>query len=62
MDARGKGNRFSYVQASTDNNEMDPLFSTEGYMDEWFREVEKAQRETGVTVANFSSATKPTVP
>ena len=32
---------FSYVQASTDN-EMDPLFSTEGYMDEWFREVEKA--------------------
>lgn len=43
---------FSYVQASTDN-EMDPLFSTEGYMDEWFREAEKAQRETGVTVANF---------
>ena len=43
---------FSYVQASTDN-EIDPLFSSEDYMDEWFREAKKAQEKSGVKIVNF---------
>lgn len=43
---------FRYVQASTDN-EIDPLFSTSDYMDEWFEEAERAQRKTGVQLINF---------
>jgi hypothetical protein len=43
---------FRYIQASTDN-EIDPLFSTDDYMDEWFDEVLKAQDRTGVRVINF---------
>jgi hypothetical protein len=43
---------FLYAQASTDN-EIDPLFSTPDYMDEWFGDVKKCQRSTGVKVVNF---------
>jgi hypothetical protein len=43
---------FGYIQASTDN-EIDPLFSTEDYMDEWFDAVLRAQDRTGVRVINF---------
>lgn len=43
---------FNYVQASTDN-EIDPLFSSEDYMDEWFSEAKKAQEKTGVKIINF---------
>jgi hypothetical protein len=43
---------FRYAQASTDN-EIDPLFSTPDYMDEWFAEVKKCQDRIGVKVANF---------
>ncbi len=43
---------FCYVQASTDN-EIDPLFSTSEYMDEWFEEVRCAQQKTGVKVSSF---------
>jgi len=40
---------FKYVSASTDN-EIDPLFSTDEYMDEWFREVQTASEKTGIIV------------
>ncbi|BDF57271.1 AP endonuclease [Christensenellaceae bacterium] len=43
---------FTYVQASTDN-EIDPLFATREYMDDWFYEVKQAEKETGIKVANF---------
>jgi len=43
---------FRYVQASTDN-EIDPLFSTSDYMDEWFKEVDAASKKTGVTVPSM---------
>jgi hypothetical protein len=43
---------FLYAQASTDN-EIDPLFSTPDYMDEWFGEVKECQYSTGVKVVNF---------
>ncbi len=43
---------FHYVQASTDN-EIDPLFSTEDYMDDWFCEVKKAEQRTSLKVVNF---------
>lgn len=43
---------FRYVQASTDN-EIDPLFSTPEYMDDWFSEVERGTKKTGVKLANF---------
>jgi sugar phosphate isomerase/epimerase len=43
---------FRYAQASTDN-EIDPLFAPEEYMDDWFDEVRINQRLTGVKVANF---------
>jgi len=43
---------FNYVQASTDN-EIDPLFSTTEYMDDWFTEVERCSRNTGVKLVNF---------
>lgn len=43
---------FRYVQASTDN-EIDPLFSTSDYMDEWFDEAVRAQQKTGIKIANF---------
>jgi sugar phosphate isomerase/epimerase len=43
---------FNYVQASTDN-EIDPLFSPSDYMDEWFEEVNKGEKKTGVRVSTF---------
>jgi hypothetical protein len=43
---------FSYSQASTDN-EIDPLFSPSDYMDDWFEEVKRSEKETGVKVVNF---------
>ena len=43
---------FQYVQASTDN-EIDPLFCTDAYMDDWFDEIKKLQDKTGVKVVNF---------
>lgn len=43
---------FRYVQASTDN-EIDPLFSSSGYMDDWFEEVKRLQKKTGMRVVNF---------
>ncbi|MEI6101145.1 MAG: TIM barrel protein [Eubacteriales bacterium] len=43
---------FRYIQASTDN-EIDPLFSSAGYMDDWFEEVKKLQKKTGIRVINF---------
>lgn len=43
---------FSYAQASTDN-EIDPLFSTVDYMDDWFEEVKQYEKKTGVKVINF---------
>lgn len=43
---------FSYVEASTDN-EIDPLFSAQDYMDDWFAEVERCSKKTGVKVVNF---------
>ena len=43
---------FRYVQTSSDN-EIDPLFSTPEYMDEWFEAVKKCERTIGVKVANF---------
>ena len=43
---------FQYVQASTDN-EIDPLFSTDDYMDDWFSEVKKAEEKTSLKVVNF---------
>jgi sugar phosphate isomerase/epimerase len=43
---------FNYAQASTDN-EIDPLFSTEQYMDDWFAELKRNEAKTGVKVINF---------
>ncbi|MEA5002109.1 MAG: hypothetical protein VB081_01215 [Christensenella sp.] len=43
---------FQYMQASTDN-EIDPLFATPDYMDDWFCEVKRAEKETGMKVVNF---------
>ena len=43
---------FEYVQASTDN-EIDPLFSTPEYMDDWFEEVAKYSKKTGVKLSGF---------
>lgn len=43
---------FQYVQASTDN-EIDPLFSTDDYMDDWFNEVKKMEEKTSLKVINF---------
>jgi len=43
---------FNYVEASTDN-EIDPLFSPNDYMDDWFEEVKRCEKETGVKVVNF---------
>ena len=43
---------FGYVQASTDN-EIDPLFSTDDYMDDWFGEVKKLEKKTSLKVINF---------
>jgi len=43
---------FKYVQASTDN-EIDPLFSTPEYMDDWFTQVERSSKKTGVELVNF---------
>ena len=43
---------FNYAQASTDN-EIDPLFSPEDYMDDWFEEVKRCEKETGVKAVNF---------
>ncbi|MCL2220765.1 MAG: sugar phosphate isomerase/epimerase [Oscillospiraceae bacterium] len=43
---------FNYVQASTDN-EIDPLFATDEYMDDWFSEVERQSKKTGVKLVNF---------
>lgn len=43
---------FAFAQASTDN-EIDPLFSTFDYMDDWFSEVKKSEQVTGVKVINF---------
>jgi sugar phosphate isomerase/epimerase len=40
---------FKYVSASTDN-EIDPLFSTSEYMDEWFKELTVASEKTGIIV------------
>jgi sugar phosphate isomerase/epimerase len=43
---------FNYAQASTDN-EIDPLFSPEQYMDDWFAELKRNEKKTGVKVINF---------
>jgi len=43
---------FLYVQASTDN-EIDPLFSPNDYMDDWFEELKEAEKSTGAKVINF---------
>ena len=43
---------FNYAQASTDN-EIDPLFSPADYMDDWFKEVKRYEKITGVKVVNF---------
>lgn len=43
---------FKYAQASTDN-EIDPLFSPIDYMDEWFSDVRRCEKSTGVKVVNF---------
>ena len=43
---------FNYVQASTDN-EIDPLFSPNGYIDDWFDEVKQGEQSIGIKVINF---------
>ena len=43
---------FKFVQASTDN-EIDPLFSPNDYMDDWFEEMRAAEKSTGAKVINF---------
>lgn len=43
---------FNYIQASTDN-EIDPLFSAPEYMDDWFDEVARCEKEMGARVINF---------
>src|SRR5665647_292452 len=43
---------FKYAQANTDN-EIDPLFSPIDYMDEWFSDVRRCEKSTGVKVVNF---------
>lgn len=47
-----KDTGFSWVEASTDN-EFDPLFATEGYMNDWLEEVEREGKRLGLRVANF---------
>lgn len=43
---------FRYVQASTDN-EIDPLFSTDDYMSDWFDEVKTVQKKEDMQLVNF---------
>jgi D-erythrulose 1-phosphate 3-epimerase len=43
---------FDYAQASTDN-EIDPLFSPADYLNDWFQEVQRLEKITGVKVVNF---------
>jgi len=43
---------FKYVQASTDN-EIDPLFCTDEYMDGWFEEVKAQQKKLDMQLVNF---------
>jgi len=43
---------FEYVQASTDN-EIDPLFCTDDYMDDWFGEVKSQQDRLDMRLVNF---------
>lgn len=43
---------YSYVQPSTDN-ELDPLFHSSAYLDDWFLEVDQLQRELNMHTANF---------
>lgn len=43
---------FKYVQASTDN-EIDPLFCTDDYMDGWFEEVKTQQKKLDMQLVNF---------
>ena len=43
---------FRCVQASTDN-EIDPLFSTPEYMDDWFEQVKRSSEKTGVKLVSF---------
>ena len=42
----------TFVEASTDN-EIDPLFSPSKYRDSWLAETKAAQKDLGMTVANF---------
>ncbi len=48
----GRDIGFTCMQASTDN-EIDPLFSDEGYMADWAEDVRRAQAETGIRLTNF---------
>lgn len=43
---------FNFIEASTDN-EIDPLFSPQDYMEDWFEEVKTAEKATGIKVINF---------
>lgn len=43
---------FPYAQASFDN-EADMIFSPKAYLDQWYEDVAKAEKETGVRVATF---------
>ncbi len=43
---------FQYVQASTDN-EIDPLFCSDDYMDDWFEEVVAQQNNLDMRLVNF---------
>lgn len=43
---------FQSVQASFDN-EIDFLYSPEWYLEQWFSEVERVERETGIRVDTF---------
>lgn len=43
---------IKYMQASTDN-EIDPLFSSEQYMNSWSEDVKKAEEKNGIKLVNF---------
>ena len=45
---------INYVEASADN-ECDPLYMDQKYLDDWSEEVKQMEKETGVKVINLYS-------
>ena len=48
----GRDVGIKYMQASTDN-EIDPLFSSDQYMNSWAEEVKTAEEKNGIKLVNF---------